>query len=206
MQLIGMLDSPYVRRVAISLRLLGIAFEHRPVSVFRHFDTFATLNPLVKAPTLVTDDGTVLMDSTLILDHLPALTGTPLPRPLMPTDPAACRQALRVLGLALAACEKTVQMVYEQQLRPTDKQHSPWLDRVHGQLAAAYQALEAELARTPLAVDAAHIDQAGITAAVAWGFTQMVLPGVVPVGTHPRLSAHAAAAEQLAAFALAPMQ
>lgn len=204
MQLIGMLDSPYVRRVAISLRLLGIAFEHRPVSVFRHFDTFAAINPLVKAPTLVADDGTVLMDSTLILDHLPALTDTPLPRPLMPTDPAACRQALRVLGLALAACEKTVQIVYEQQLRPTDKQHSPWLDRVQGQLAAAYQALEAELARTPLAADAAHINQAGITAAVAWGFTQMALPDAVPATAHPHLAAHATAAEQLAAFAEYP--
>ena len=204
MQLIGMLDSPYVRRVAISLRLLGIAFEHRPVSVFRHFDTFAAINPLVKAPTLVADDGTVLMDSSLILDHLPALTGTPLPRPLMPTDPAACRRALRVLGLALAACEKTVQIVYEHQLRPLEKQHGPWLERVQGQLAAAYAALEAELARTPLSVDAAHINQAGITTAVAWGFTQMVLPGVVPAATLPHLAAHAAAAERLDAFAAYP--
>ncbi len=204
MQLIGMLDSPYVRRVAVSLRLLGIAFEHRPVSVFRHFDTFAAINPLVKAPTLVADDGTVLMDSTLILDHLPALTGTPLPRPLMPTDPTACRQALRVLGLALAACEKTVQTVYEHQLRPPEKLHAPWLDRVQGQLAAAYAALEAELARTPLAANAAHITQAGITTAVAWGFTQMMLPGVVPATAHPHLAAHAEAAERLAAFAAYP--
>jgi glutathione S-transferase len=45
MQLIGMLDSPYVRRVAVSLKLLGIPFEHRAVSVFRHFDAFASINP-----------------------------------------------------------------------------------------------------------------------------------------------------------------
>ena len=66
MQLIGMLDSPYVRRVAISLQLLGLDFEHRPISVFRTFDQFRQINPVVKAPTLVCDDGTVLMDSTLI--------------------------------------------------------------------------------------------------------------------------------------------
>ena len=30
MRLIGMLDSPYVRRTAISLCLLGLPFEHRP--------------------------------------------------------------------------------------------------------------------------------------------------------------------------------
>ena len=70
MQLIGMLDSPYVRRVAISLRVLDIPFEHRPVSVFSTFNQFQHINPVVKAPTLVTDDGTVLMDSQLILDYL----------------------------------------------------------------------------------------------------------------------------------------
>jgi len=41
MRLIGMLDSPYVRRVAISLKYMGLAFDHEPVSVFRDYDTFA---------------------------------------------------------------------------------------------------------------------------------------------------------------------
>jgi glutathione S-transferase len=46
-QLIGMLDSPYVRRAAITLRLLGLPFEHRPISVFRQYDEFAAINPVV---------------------------------------------------------------------------------------------------------------------------------------------------------------
>lgn len=58
MQLIGMLDSPYVRRVAISLQLLGLEFEHRSLSVFRGFEAFSRINPAVRAPTLVCDDGT----------------------------------------------------------------------------------------------------------------------------------------------------
>ena len=70
MILVGMLDSPYVRRVAISMKLMQIAFEHQPLSVFRTFDQFRAINPVVKAPTLVCDDGAVLMDSTLILDYL----------------------------------------------------------------------------------------------------------------------------------------
>ena len=53
MQLIGMLDSPYVRRVAISLRLLAIPFEHKAVSVFKNFEQFKQINPVVKAPSLV---------------------------------------------------------------------------------------------------------------------------------------------------------
>ena len=69
MQLIGMLDSPYVRRAAIAMQLLGLRFEHRALSVFRTFDEFSRINPVVKAPTFVCDDGTVLMDSTLILQY-----------------------------------------------------------------------------------------------------------------------------------------
>ncbi len=64
MQLVGMLDSPYVRRVAVALIAAKVPFEHRPISLFRHIDQFSKLNPLLKAPTLVTDDGTALIDST----------------------------------------------------------------------------------------------------------------------------------------------
>ena len=67
MKLIGMLDSPYVRRVAVSLQVMGIEFEHQSLSVFRGYDEFALINPVVKAPTLLFDDGGMLMDSTLIL-------------------------------------------------------------------------------------------------------------------------------------------
>ena len=63
MQLIGMLDSPYVRRVAVALIVAKVPFEHRPISLFRHIDAFSRINPLLKAPTLVADDATVLMDS-----------------------------------------------------------------------------------------------------------------------------------------------
>ena len=73
MRLIGLLDSPYVRRVAISLDLMGLPFRHERLSVFRNYDAFSGINPVVKAPTFVTSDGVVLMDSSLILDHLEQL-------------------------------------------------------------------------------------------------------------------------------------
>ncbi len=200
MQLIGMLDSPYVRRAAISLRLLGLAFEHRSISVFSTFDEFRAINPVVKAPTLVCDDGTLLMDSTLIIDHAETIAG----RSLMPAGGAERLHALRVLGLALAACEKTVQIVYERKLRPPEKQHAPWVDRVRGQLAAAYAGLEAEIPKLPVVADEAAFGQAGLTSAVAWGFTQMMLPELVASADCPSLAAFAAAAEKLPAFVALP--
>lgn len=199
MKLIGMLDSPYVRRVAISLRLLGLPFEHASISVFRGFDAFQRLNPVVKAPTLVTDDGTLLMDSTLQLQYAECLAG----RSLLPTDAGGMARELSLIGLALAACEKTAQIVYERGLRPAEKQHAPWVERVTGQLLAAYGALEAELAARPLVL-AGVPGQAALTTAVAWTFSQLMLPSIVEAGRFPYLVAHATAAEALPVFQAIP--
>ena len=43
MRLIGMLDSPYVRRTAISLRMMGFDFELSQLSVFRNYDEFQAI-------------------------------------------------------------------------------------------------------------------------------------------------------------------
>ncbi|MBW8316094.1 MAG: glutathione S-transferase [Hydrogenophaga sp.] len=192
MKLIGMLDSPYVRRVAISLQLLDLPFEHQSLSVFRTFDEFSRTNPVVKAPTLVCDDGTVLMDSTLILQYAEALAG----RSLLPAEPQVLARSLCTVGLALAACEKAVQIVYEHGLRPADKLHQPWLNRVTGQLLSACDGLEQAMPT--------GMDQAGVSTAVAWEFIQKMVPDVVPAARYPRLVAFSLAAEGLPAFRAAP--
>jgi glutathione S-transferase len=204
MQLIGMLDSPYVRRVAISLKLLGLPFEHRPISVFRAFDAFAAINPVVKAPTFVCDDGEVLMDSTLILQYAEAIAVSG--RSLVPSGRVAMQHELRLIGLALAACEKSVQIVYERNLRPPEKQHEPWVERVRGQLAAACRGLEGELQTRPLEATSASISQAGVSVAVAWQFTQALLPGIIGAAEHAALVAHSLAAEDLPEFRACPPQ
>ena len=203
MKLIGMLDSPYVRRVAISAKRLGIDLDHQSVSVFRHFEQFQQINPVVKAPTLVLDDGEVLIDSTLIIDYLEALAGPG--NSLMSGEPPQRLRSLRLIGLALAACEKSVQLYYERNLRPAEIQFEPWVERVEGQLAAAYSALERELELHPLKVDGS-IDQAGITLAVAWSFTNLVVPDQVDALQFPQISAFTAYAEGLEAFMSTPIE
>lgn len=200
MQLIGMLDSPYVRRVAISLHLLGLPFEHRSLSVFSTFEQFSQINPVVKAPTLVTNDGTVLMDSTLILQWAESLSS----HSLTPVDARQQLRDLRRTGLALAACEKAVQMVYERQLRPSEKQHQPWLDRVGRQLDAAYAALETEFSRSSEEVESDRVTHGQIATAVAWSFTQLVLPGRILASAHPAIEQFTSAAEQWPAFRACP--
>lgn len=198
MRLIGMLDSPYVRRVAISMKLMGIEFTHESISLFRNFDQFRAINPVVKAPTLVTDDGVVLMDSSLILEHLEKVAGPQ--RSLMPVDMHAHVEALHVIGLQLAAYEKSVQIIYEHNHRPPEKWHQPWLDRVQLQLLAAHEELEKAMARQSGWFGGDRLMQADVTVAVGWRFMQHEVPEIVTPKAFPRLTAHSARAEALPAF------
>ncbi|HUJ01143.1 MAG TPA: glutathione S-transferase family protein [Usitatibacter sp.] len=203
MVLIGMLDSPYVRRVAVSLKLTGLSFEHRSLSVFRNYDAFRAVNPVVKAPTLVCDDGTVLMDSTLILDYLETLV--PADRRLMPSEAGARREALRIIGLALAATEKCVQIVYERDNRPEDKRHAPWLARVTEQANAGFTALEPDAARARPWLMGERFNAADVALACAWRFGQYYDSREVPASRYPGLAAYSARAEALPEFASTPL-
>lgn len=202
MELIGMLDSPFVRRVAIGMKLLELPFTHRPLSVFGDFDAFAQINPVVKAPSLVLEDGSVLMESSLILDYL--VRQTPRARHLVPDSPQAAARAARLNGLALVACEKSVQIVYERRLRPETLQHAPWLERVSRQLRAAWDTLEQTAGDLAAPSDAQNFGIAELTVAVAWRFTQNVTPDVIAAHRYPRLQAFSTAAEATPAFQSTP--
>jgi len=122
----------------------------------------------------------------------------------MPGAPFERQHTLHQIGLALAACEKSIQIVYERNLRPAEKLHEPWIARVTGQLLAAYRILETDLIARPLAVTRAAINQAGVSVAVAWQFTQQMLPEVVPGANYPALRELSAKAEALPEFIAAP--
>ena len=202
MQLIGMLDSPFVRRVAIALIVARTPFRHRPISLFRHIDEFSKLNPLLKAPTLVADDGTALMDSSVILDYLAGLD--PRVAALTPSDTPGRLRALRATGLALTVMEKAVQRHYERALRPAEKQHEPWVGRVMSQLKGGLTALNDELPESGWING--KLGLADISVVCAFGFTEGVLADLVDTGRYHNLAAFSARAEALPPFRAAPPQ
>ncbi len=201
MRLIGMLDSPYVRRVAICLEFLGVPFEHEAVSVFGGFEKFQSINPVVKAPTLVCDDGEVLMESSLILQYIEATIASG--QSLWPSDTTEHQHDFRALSLALAACEKSVQLIYERKLRPKELHFEPWLRRVTGQLVAAFKALEHEVEERQTSFPG-PVNHASISAAVTWQFTQSILADVVLASNHPGLVELSARFEQMPEFQTYP--
>ena len=135
MILIGMFDSPFVRRVAVSMNLLEIHFEHRNWSVGKDFELIRRYNPLGRVPTLVIDEGDALVDSAAILDYLDDSVGPD--RALLPPTGRERREALRIMAVATGAAEKGVLQVYEGVFRPEEKRHEAWVDRCRDQMHGA---------------------------------------------------------------------
>lgn len=145
MILIGQYDSPFVRRVGIALRLYDLPFEHRPWSVYGDAERLSALNPLGGVPTLVLDDGEVLIDSKIILDHLDSLVAPD--RRLWPQKPAALLKARQVTALATGLADRAVSLFYERRLHDVV---SPVLaPRRAGQITATLAALERDRAARP---------------------------------------------------------
>src|SRR6516225_1375306 len=115
MFLIGQYDSPFVRRVAIAMRLYGLKFDHKPWSTFGDAEKIAPYNPLRRVPTLVLDDGEALIESTIILDYLDELVGPE--KAMIAPRGLERRRHLRLCALATGLGDKAVSLLYESVLR-----------------------------------------------------------------------------------------
>jgi glutathione S-transferase len=195
--LIGQYDSPFVRRVGIALHLHGMAFEHRPWSSFGDAEQLAALNPLRRVPTLVLDDGEVLVESGAILDYLDEVAGPAAA--LLPAAGVARRHALRTCALATGLADKAVSLLYERLLHAEES--AVWTARCRAQVDGVLDALERD--RAALATQwwfGTRPGHADIAVACALRFTAEA-HGAAFAATHrPALAAHAAACEALPAF------
>jgi len=197
MFLIGQYDSPFVRRVAIALRLYGIAFEHRPWSTFGDADKIAPYNPLLRVPTLALDDGEALIDSTAILDYLDERVGPD--KAMIPEGGAERRRHLRSLALATGLGDKAVSLIYERVLRK--EQSKIWVERCAAQISGVLAVLEQErdAAKTPY-LFGERIAHADIALACVLRFTREAHPHLFDASRHRALAAHADRCEALPPF------
>jgi len=196
MILIGMFDSPFVRRVAVSMRLLGFDFEHRNWSVGKDFELIRRYNPLGRVPTLLLDDEQSLYESAAILDWLDEQVGPA--RALLPASGADRRLALKLIATATGAGEKAVLQVYERVFRPAERRHAPWTDRCAAQMHAGLAELDRACAAAGPFLVAGRLSQADITATCVFSFASDAL--ALDPAAYPALRAHAARQEALPAF------
>lgn len=200
MMLIGMFDSPFVRRVAISMRLFNIPFEHANWSVGKDFDQIRKYNPLGRVPTLVLDDGETLIESACILDYLDELAGPE--RALLPRAGQQRRTALKLMATAIGAADKGVLLVYERAFRQPEMRSETWTRRCQTQVHGALLELDKYCAQ--LAADrwlvGERMTQADITITCVFTFLCDALSSTIAAASYPSLRALAARCEALPPF------
>lgn len=198
MILIGHYDSPFVRRVAVALRLYGMAYEHRAWSVFSQAAEIAAFNPLKRVPTLVLDDGEVLIESAAILDWLDEAAGPE--RALIASRGPERRQALKVCALASGLADKAVSLVYE---RAVHGRETPlWAERCRSQIGGVLAALQADRAgRSGPWWFGERIGHADVAVGCVLRFLGEAHPDAFVPAEWPALAAHARACEALPEFA-----
>jgi glutathione S-transferase len=193
MILVGQYDSPYVRRVGVSLGVLGFTFEHDTRSVFGDFDSMRTTNPLGRIPSLMLADGTTLIDSAAILDWLDQEVGPQ--RALLPAAGPARQQALQRIALATGTIDKAGAAAYERLMRPAAYRWPEWIARCRTQAEGGLAAL----ATLSWGVDQ-RLDQAWITTACMMRYVRLAVPDLLPRDRYPTLDAISDRCEALPAF------
>ncbi len=197
MILIGQYDSSFVRRVGIALTLYGLPFEHRPWSTFSDKEKIRPINPLMRVPTLVLDDGDALFDSHLIIAHLESVVAPE--RSLWPSGEPDRHRALGVTALASGVADKGVSLFYEQRLHA---EVSPvWVERCRAQIAGALAMIEEDRAERRSAYWFGEtIGHADIAVACSVRHVTEALPDVVTMQDYPELALHCERLEALPVF------
>jgi glutathione S-transferase len=142
--------SPFVRKVLVCAYEHGLdgRIEQVPTKVLPTEPNrdYAKVTPLMKLPSLETDDGTVLFDSVVICEYLDSLSKGAR---FFPKEGAARWRALRLHALADGILEAAVLTRYETAVRPAELRWDTW---IQGQLLKVDQALDV------LEKDAAQLD------------------------------------------------
>jgi glutathione S-transferase len=138
MKLIGSLTSPYVRKVRIVLIEKNLTYEFMNEPPWSAATRVPEYNPLGKVPALVTDDGTTLFDSNVLIDHIELIAPTPA---LVPSDRHAALQLRQLIALADGVTEAGIAILLEGR-RPVDKQYPEWVARQRGKIERGLDALE----------------------------------------------------------------
>jgi len=198
MKLLGRTLSPYVRRVAVSLNLMGFDWKLEAVAVFDDPDSIRPHNPLLRIPALLLDDGEALVESYAILDALDEMAGD---RRLTPSAGKARRDVMHATAMAVGAMDRTIWAVYEPRFRPKEKVEESWIAHNRDRALGGFRYLDtlaAEAGDGWLVGDS--LSQADISAVCGFTFARIAHPPMNIAEACPALAAFAGRCEAMEAF------
>jgi glutathione S-transferase len=199
MILVGRYRSPFVRRVAATMRIYGMPYERRVLSTITDGEAIRAVNPIGRVPALVLDSGETLIDSAAILDHLDEQAWSA--RALVPPRGAERREVLKGVALAIGAVEKAVALAYELQRRPEHLIFPEWAGKLKGQARAGLATLDRILGADKEWLALGRLTQADVSAVATWDFLGNMLAGQFAAADFPNLAALSMRANRLPAFA-----
>ena len=194
--LIGRFLSPFVRRVAVTLNYLNIAFERQVLSAVDDVTAIERSNPIGRVPALILPNGATVIDSAAILDYLDEQVGAD--RALIPSTGEQRRHALYLLALICGTIERAM-VANAERRRPPEKQIEDRLQRLLRQTRQGFIALDKELANKDWFIDQCML-QPDITTAVGFSFVRHIFPQLIADNEMPQLQNLTARCETLAAF------
>jgi len=191
--LVGRLLSPYVRRIAVTLKLYGMPFDHLVLSAIGDEEERERINPVGRVPALILSETETIVDSAAILDHLDELAGD---NSLMPSSGIARRKALYQLALTTGAIDRAMTANAERRRTPPDDER---LNRLLRQCRNGFTAIEGILQNDDY-FGGDKIGQPDVTAVVGLTFVEHIFPGTLPRKELPKLHALAERVESMPEF------
>jgi glutathione S-transferase len=200
MRIIGTTSSPYTRKVRIVALERGLAVDFVIDMPLAQDTRVPQFNPLGKVPVLVLDDGTALIDSPLIAEHLNALgTGDSL-------IPEAAEARMRVRqweAVADGVLDAAVLMRMES-LRPGQERSAAWVERQRGKIECGLDWMERRLGARPCC-EGDHFSLADIAAGCAMAYLKFRFPEGDWHGRFAALARLSAELEHRSSFAATPL-
>lgn len=185
MILVGQYDSPFVRRVAVTLNHYHMPFSRNPLSVFGNAADVQKINPLLRVPALVLEDGETLIDSSAIIDYLDEKAGPA--RALTPPHGPERRKVLRACAISTGISDKTVALYYERYFHPGKALNTKYEARLLSQIKTGLIHLEHECG-SPWFIDS-HMTQADVTIGSTLSHLKLRVPELFPADKYPKLHA-----------------
>ena len=159
-------------------------------------------NPVTRVPTLVLDDGSVLVESYAILDELDQMVGPD--RALIPLSGPDRRKVMQLTALANACAEKAQWAFYEPRFRPAEMVNQDWVAHNERQVEDGFRHFEGFVGDDWVA-GTGRLTQADITLAVAFSFADKVRPHLELAAKFPAVAAFTRRMEDRPSFTSAPL-
>lgn len=185
MKLVGSKTSPFVRKIRVVLIEKNLPFDMEPVDVWRGSDVFR-FNPIGKVPSLITDSGAILFDSSVIVQYIEMLSSE------VKLVPDGGMERIRVLlwesladGLLDALTSARMEMTFAG--RADSQRSQGWIDRQMEKATSILRDMETRLGDNEWCVGE-NLSLADLASVSALGYLDFRFGEMNWTRQYPRLS------------------